>query len=439
MSARPASASRVAVVGGGWAGLAAAIRLADAGVRVELYEAARTLGGRARRVEFDEQPFDNGQHILIGAYRHTLALMRLIGVPDGAMQRMPLALEYPDGFCFEATPWPAPLHVLGGIWRARGLSAADKRALLRWMIGLRLRGYRVDPQITVAQWTAHLPDAVRRRMLDPLCISALNTPPDEASAQVFAAVLRDSLGGAREASEMILAQHDLGTLLPDQAALWLRAHGADIRLGHAIERLSAVDAGWQFDAHAARYDAVVLATPPWRTRALLAGLDAPALAPTIAQLDAFAYEPITTVYLLPEEQVHLPRPMLALDVDVARAAYGQFAFDRAQTGGPWGWIAVVVSASRVARACPHDALAQACARQLSDQLGCDFTIAQSHVITEKRATFRCAPGLVRPDNALALPGLMLAGDYTAGPYPATLEQAVRSGESAAERLITALR
>ena len=438
MRAAPGTTPRVAVVGGGWAGLAAAVDLAERGLRVEVFEAARMLGGRARRVDFEDQSFDNGQHILIGAYHRTLALLGQVGVPEAALVRTPLALEIPGQFKFEAAALPAPWHIVAGVWRAHGLSSAERRALLGWMLRLRLSGFRAPPEATVAQWTDTLPQRVRDTMLDPLCVAALNTPPDTASAQVFAQVLRDSLGGGRAASELIFARDDLGSLLPDHAIAWLRTHRAVVRLGHRVERLERHEHGWSVDAKLPAFDGVVLATPARATRDLLAALGDAALAQTLADLDALAYAPITTVYLLPQAPLRLPRPMIALATDPARRAYGQFAFDRAQTGGPWGWLAVVISAADQARDETHADLAQACAQQLSAHLGTEIVPDRFHVITEKRATFRCTPGLRRPDNALPVAGLVLAGDYTAGPYPATLEQAVRSGETAAAELAATL-
>jgi len=264
MRGASANTPRIAVVGGGWAGLSAAVDLAERGLRVEVFEAARTLGGRARRVDFDDQAFDNGQHILIGAYHRTLALLRQVGLPDTALVRTPLALEIPGQFKFEAAALPAPWHIIAGVWRAQGLAQAHRRALLGWMLRLRLSGFRAPPTATVAQWTAALPQRVRDTLLDPLCVAALNTPPDSASAQVFAQVLRDSLGGGRAASDLIFARDDLGSLLPDHAIAWLRAHRAVVRLGHRVERLEHGAQGWSVDPKLPAFDGVVLATPAER-------------------------------------------------------------------------------------------------------------------------------------------------------------------------------
>jgi hypothetical protein len=176
----------------------------------------------------------------------------------------------------------------------------------------------------------------------------------------------------------------------------------------------------------------VLATPPWTTADLLRPL--PALAPAVAQLDAFAYEPICTVYLQYAPGLRLPLPFCALADDAAHDRWGQFVFDRGQLDAQQdGLLAVVISAAGAAVALGHEALAGMVAAQLADAFALPALRAPlwTQVIAEKRATFACTPGLARPANATPLPGLALAGDYTAGEYPATLEAAVRSGALAA--------
>jgi predicted NAD/FAD-dependent oxidoreductase len=181
-------------------------------------------------------------------------------------------------------------------------------------------------------------------------------------------------------------------------------------------------------------DAVVLATPAPAAATLLASLPLDEL---VQQLSAFEHEPITTCYLQYGPDVRLGLPFHALLDDPAAGHWGQFVFDRGQLGpGHAGLWSVVVSASSEAAALGQAALAQALAAQLAavfrrPQLA---NPAWSQVITEKRATFACTPGLQRPANATGLDGLALAGDYTASDYPATLETAVRSGAAAARAI-----
>jgi squalene-associated FAD-dependent desaturase len=441
-SARPS----VAVVGGGWAGCAAAVELARRGVQVTLFEAARSLGGRARAVELNGRLLDNGQHILLGAYKQTLNLMKRVGVdPSTALLRLPLQMRYPigsGGMDFVAPRLPAPWHVIVALVRATGLAREDKLALGRFSTAAKWMGWRLDTDVSVSTLLARFEQTPRlvRLMWHPLCLAALNTPPERASANVFLAVLRDSLGAKRAASDMLIPRLDLGALFPQAAGAWLAAKGGTLHPGAKVESLSRTGKGWELAASGqalggawrGEFDAVVLATPPAQAGALLAPF--PEAAELAAQLGAFAYEPIATCYLQYDTGVRLPLPFCALLDEPQAQRYGQFAFDRGQLDATQaGLLAVVISAAGPAAALDQDSLARAIAVQLDaafPQLGL-ATPLWSRVITEKRATFACTPGLARPENATALPGLVLAGDYTAGDYPATLESAVRSAQAAA--------
>ena len=429
----------VAVVGGGWAGCTAALELAAAGCKVTLFEAARTLGGRARGVEVHGKLLDNGQHIMLGAYSATLGVLRKAGIaPAAALLTLPLQMRYPagEGMDFVAPRLPAPLHLAAALLRAKGLAWADKMALARFSTTARWMGWQLHNDCSVSELLERLDqtEQITRLMWRPLCLAALNTPPERASAKVFLNVLRDSLGAARSASDMLLPRLELGALFPAAAAAYIEQRGGKVRSGAKVTRLARFQNSWQLDAAGvavggnwtAWFDAVVLATPPYAAAAL-----APELAPGLAQ---FSYEPITTCYLQYPAATRLALPFYALLDDPAAGRWGQFVFDRGQLDpGQAGLLSVVVSASGEAAALDQAALARAIAVQLAASLGRPELTAPEwvQVITEKRATFACTPGLVRPANATGLDGLLLAGDYTASDYPATLESAVRSGSAAA--------
>ncbi|PLY58185.1 phytoene dehydrogenase [Herbaspirillum sp. BH-1] len=433
-----------AVIGAGWAGCAAAVALAGGGHRVSLFEAARTLGGRARRLELDGRTLDNGQHILLGAYRATLALMKQVGVdPATALLRLPLQMRYPlanqaDGMDFVAPRLPAPWHVAVALLRAKGLAREDKMALARFSTTARWMGWQLHEDCSVADLLQRFDqtDRVTRLMWRPLCIAALNTPPERASAQVFLNVLRDSLGARRAASDMLIPRRDLGALLPDATEAYLARHGGLVRPGVAVTHLltGSEPGSWRLEDRLGEslgeFSGVVLATGPEAAAQLLEGLHDTHL------LQALEHEPITTCYLQYGEQVRLPAPFLALLDAPERQAWGQFVFDRGQLGGDPGLLAVVVSAAGQAIADGHATLTAGITRQLAQDFGQPAlaTPQWSKVITEKRATFACTPGLQRPDNTAMPAGLALAGDYVAGDYPATLEGAVRSGGAAARLL-----
>ncbi len=419
---------KLAVIGGGWAGLAAAVRATQAGHQVTLLEMAGQLGGRARTVEVNGFMLDNGQHILVGAYRRTLALMAAVGVDASTvLDRRPLELRYPDGRGLKLSPGPAGLAFCRGVWACNGWTPADRWALLRTAAGWAWHGFACDPRLTVNQLCAHLPQAVRDLLIDPLCVAALNTPAAEASAAVLLRVLRDALFGGAAAADLLLPRQPLSALLPEPAAHWLRKTGADVQLQRRVQSIEPGGGGWQVDGEA--FDAVVLACSAFEA-ARLAQPHAPAWA---NQARALRYEPIVTVYLRCPG-ARLPAPMTALMQGPQAPA--QFAFDHGALGGAAGVFAFVVSGARSWVEAGLDATAGAVLQQA--QMAFSSVVWPQppvllRVIAEKRATFACTPALARPPAAVAA-GLVAAGDYVDGLYPATLEGAVRAGEAAVSGL-----
>jgi squalene-associated FAD-dependent desaturase len=421
---------RVAVVGGGWAGLAAAVTLAAAGRAVSLYEMAPQLGGRARRVDIGGAVYDNGQHILIGAYTETLALMREVGAdPEALLQRLPLTLRYPQGHGLRLPGGRALTAFARGVLGCLDWTVGERLALLCAAAGWGLRGFRCDPAWTVARLCAGLPSRVRADLIDPLCIAALNTPAEEASAAVLLRVLQDALFGGPGAADLLLPRTTLDALLPVPAMRWLRSAGAALHCGHRIDALQAQGDGWQVGGEA--HDAVVLAC----SAAEAARLAAPFAPDWSARAAAFAYEPIVTVYLQ-GDGARLPVPMMALHAD-AGTAPAQFAFDLGALGGPAGRFAFVISGAAPWVARGREAIVQATLAQAVAAFGpATWPVPPRllQLISEKRATFRCTPRLDRPPAIIAA-RLLAAGDYVNGPYPATLEGAVRAGRAAAHALL----
>ncbi|GAB2835241.1 hydroxysqualene dehydroxylase HpnE [Comamonas piscis] len=436
-----ARSQRIAVVGGGWAGMAAAVELAaNSAHQVTVWESSAHWGGRARGLPL-ELPggetitVDNGQHILIGAYTACRALMERVGVStDASFIKRPLAMRYPDGrgiqFPDSAPPWDA----LFGIARAKGWSLMERLQLLRRAAAWQRQGFRCAPQASVADLCAGLPQRLLTEFFDPLCISALNTPLHEASGQVFLRVLQDSLFAVNKGSHFWLPLVDLGQLFPSAAATWLQARGHDCHLGGRVQQLGLTDHGWQIQGQ--RYDQVLLACPAWEAARLVQTTFGDASTPSHADALPWAdsaqrltHTAIATVYAWnpePGNQGHsLPAPWLALESSPTQPA--QFVFDRAQLGDPPGLLAFVISTSDGDRA----DIEQQVIAQAQAQLG--LALQPLKTIVEKRATFACTPGLQRPGMAIA-PGLIACGDYIDGPYPATLEGAVRSGIAAAHAL-----
>ena len=419
----------VAVIGGGWAGCTAALTLAEAGINVTLFEASRTLGGRARAVEIEGQRLDNGQHILLGAYEQTLQLIDRL-TPAAAHEglwRLPLRLNQPPDFSLSCPRLPAPLHLLTGLLGAQGLSWREKWAAMRWAHTLLYYTRSHDHQ-TVSQLTRNQPEKLNRLLWHPLCISALNTPPELASAQVFRDVIRSAFGRRNHHSDLLLPRRDLTALLPAPAAVRLTELGGSLRLSSRVTVLEATpdDITLGTRDESAVFSHVILATAPQHLSGLAASV--PALESVVRDVAAYRYQPIATGYVQYGPDFRLTHPLFALTNGPA-----QFVFDRGQSHGQAGLLAFVASAA--------ENLSSDWLDQAEAQLQRITHPGSSHwrkSIIEKQASFSCVPDMARPTVRTAHPRIFLAGDYTAGPYPATLESATQSGVQSAGSLLEQL-
>jgi squalene-associated FAD-dependent desaturase len=430
VTTRAADARRVAVVGAGWAGLAAAVRAVQQGHRVTVHEMARHAGGRARSVSVDGLTLDNGQHILIGAYTHTLALLREVGVAtDALLLRYPLRLHYPNGQGLEMPPGQPLWSFIRAVLGARGWEWRDRLSLLREAMSWQRYGFTCAPSLSVHELCRRLSPRIVNELIEPLCIAALNTPARIASARVFLRVLQDALFAGPGSADLMLPRVPLSQLLPEPAARWLASAGADLRPGHRVEAIAAQAGDWLVDGDV--YDGVVLAC----SAAEAARLVRPVNADWSDRAAALRYEPIATVYLH-DERLHLPFPMLALAAGPTAPA--QFVFDLGALGRAEQLFAFVVSGAAPFLEHGLAALSEAVLLQAKQAFAGSFqsspSLAVRHVAAERRATFSCTPELRRPPMSIA-PGLHAAGDYVDGPYPATLEGAVRSGQASMDGLL----
>jgi squalene-associated FAD-dependent desaturase len=421
----------VAVIGGGYAGMAAAVTLAGQRVPVTLYEAAKTLGGRARRVEHRDMPLDNGLHILIGAYTETLRLMRQVGAdPAELLLRLPLTWIVHGRFRLRAASLPAPLHLLAGLAMADGATLADRVGAAGFMMRMRRRDYALERDTTVDALIESQGGTLKRMLWRPLCVSALNTPPATASAQVFLNVLRDGLAAGREASDLLLPRADLSRLFPEPAARYVEQHGGSVLTGRRVTAIDPAEGGYtvQADGTGHSHSHVICALAPYHAGAFLLGLSK--LAEVAQTVERLAYRPIHSVYLQYPATVSLPAPMLGFDSPLL-----QWAFDRGALAGQHGLLGAVISAGGAHEDLAQDELGRLVHQELQQQLGLLPDPRWCRVIAEKRATFACTPGLERPQVATPLKHFYLAGDYTASDYPATIESAVRSGVAAARTIL----
>lgn len=427
---------RVAVIGGGYAGFAAGVLLAAAGRAVTLFEASRTLGGRARRVDAYGTTVDNGAHILLGAYRQTLELLRVVhgtGVEEELFDRRRLILEQPGVFRLRTPALPAPWHLAAALFTMRGVSRGDRLAAISFVRRLARSGFRCAPELSVAELLADSPARVTTLLWEPLCLAALNTPIETASAQVFLNVMRLAFARRARDSDLLLPRVDLSTLFPDAAAAYIADHGGEIRAGSTVRSVAIRPDGVAlvsgYVEH--QFTAAVIAVGPHQATRLLGSGVAPA---TRVALEAMSFEPIVTAYLKYPLALPFSRPMLKLD-----GWPGQWAFDRGALGGPEGLAAVVISTRPPGARISHESLARAIDAQLRRLWPELPTPEWTQVIAERRATYACVAGLKRPSAGMIAPRLYLAGDYTHAQLPATLEAATRSGIAAARALLATYR
>jgi hydroxysqualene dehydroxylase len=402
-------ARRVAIVGAGYAGMAAAVTLAGRGVPVTVFESGPVAGGRARRVTTQGVELDNGQHILVGAYRELFRLMRQVGVDSDALLRVPLELRYAKGFHLRALWLPAPLGLAAGLMLATGIPLKERIGAARFLHRMQEAKFRLDPDRPVEALLREHGQAgsIGDYVWRPLCVSALNTPVELASSNTFLAALRDTLSGADGASDLLLPRVDLSRLFPEPAVRYVTEHGGEVRLRTTVNDLGALKKD---------FSAIIVAVGPHQLKTVL-----PAFAPE------FAYQPIYTCYLQYAAGTRLPFPMLGLAGGIV-----QWVFDRGALLGEKGRLACVISAQGEHQQLGQDELAERCHAELSAALPRLPRPEWTRVIAEKRATIASVVGLKKPADQFD--GVRLAGDYLDAEYPPTLEAAVRSGVRAASQV-----
>lgn len=436
---------RVAVIGAGWAGVACARSLHDKGHQVTLFESGRTAGGRARGVKAPWGPVDNGQHILLGAYEATFDLMQRLGLdPDRHFYRQDLDFRSLDrSFRFRVWPLPEPLHQLGVLLGGRGLSLTDRFLLLRFLTQLRAHDWQTPAAQTVEMLLqAHRQSAqLIEKLWQPLCIAALNTPIEQASARVFAAVLRDSLGQGRAGMALYIP-------LKDMTRLWVQTalNGIDYHPATTVRNLH-IDAQQRVHLQGECFDACVIATQVPSALRLLEHTHIEIIPDPQEQarqaalkdcLRQFRFHPIATLYLQPEHPWDNPQPMQMLFEKRSALQSGQWVFNHHALPGSFArpTISVVISDAAHLKGQAKEKITAAIITQINSQLPFSVPplppIKDSLLITEQRATFLATPQLKRPAAQSPWPNVYFAADWVQSDYPAVLEAAVRSGLATAE-------
>ena len=431
---------RVAVIGGGLAGVTAALALVDAGAEVALVERRGRLGGLTWSFERGGRWFDNGQHVFLRCCTRYLAFLDRIGSAGLVHQqpRLDVPVVAPGGRTarISRSQLPAPAHLAWSLARYRHLSLGERLRLAPAAFGL-LRLDPDDPSLdasTFGAWLAarHQNRAAIARLWDVITVPTVNLPAAEASLAMAARVFHTGLLDHRDAGDIGWSSVPLGRLHGDAMAAALERAGVEVMAGTAVDKVVSTAGGFAVHtpARVLTADQVVVATPHDVTsRIVPAGL--------LPDLSPLGHSPIVNVHLVLDRRVTDLPMAAAIDSPV------QFVFDRtgAADRRAGQYLAISLSAA-------DDYVGRGSAELVTtfaDALGELFpaarraSIVDGVVTRERTATFRAGPGsgARRPGAATALPGLALAGAWTATGWPATMEGAVRSGEAAAAVLLGA--
>ena len=441
----------VIVIGAGFAGLSAAVRLAQRGTRVLVLEARSRLGGRATAFPDRDtgELVDNGQHILMGCYTETLAFLRDIGAQDNVRLDPQLAVTMIDRAGkrtrLSCPTLPAPLHLVAGVLEWEALSWRDRLSVLSMATPLKnarreLEGSAVkaaSADETVENWLIRNGQTARLRELlwDPLALAALNQPPRQAAAPSFSRVLAEMFSDDPRAAAIALPTRPLHLMYAEPAREYIESHGGVVRTGAPAKIVMAADgavAGVRVGTDMVQSERII-SSVPWFALAELFDEEPPALNGVLDRARRMASSPIVTVNLWFDRRV-LDLPFVGLP---GRAM--QWVFDKSLVfGGDASHLSLVSSGAGEILAETNIELVHRAHQELLDALPNvrAAKLVQATVIREPRATFSLAPGQPgRPSTETDLAGFLLAGDWIDTGLPATIESAVRSGHRAADLCI----
>ena len=432
------------VVGGGFAGLAAATALAEAGVPVHLFEARPTLGGRANafRDPVTGERIDNGQHLIAGCYTETLTFLKRVGTLARLHRPSTLRIAMIDerGRRTELSlpPLPPPLDVLAGVLAWDALDWSDRWAMLR--IGRALRGGgTIAPGETVRHWLTrhHQSPRLCRLFWEPLALAALNQPVDDASAEMFVAVTSRMFGAEPGAAALLVPSVPLDELyaIPARHFLDCRRGLTTTRAKAAIviedQRVQGVRVGDQWTPAS-----TVVCAVPWFAMTDAFITPPASLEPMVNNAATLGSAPIVTVNLWFDD-FRIDDAMLGLP-----GGHFQWIFDRRRlVGGGQTHLSLVSSGADAICNLSNAALIDTAVREIRQALpaAAASSVRHASVIRERQATFSLRPGSPpRPGTATPVPGLFLAGDWIDTGLPATIESAVVSGHRAAAAVLRTL-
>lgn len=437
----------IVVVGAGFAGLSAAVRLVEQGRAVVVVEATSKGGGRSRSFQDPRSGFelDNGQHLMMGCYRETLAFLRTLGTDREIEFQRNLAIDMVkpggDRIRMRCPALPAPLHLAAGLLSMRGLGVFSKAAALR--LGLLLRGEidRPDDNETCDAWLTRLgqPQGIRAAFWDPLIWGTLNDDPLVASAAMLVAVLERAFMGTRDASRLGVSRVPLSRLYVDAALCYLRERGADIRLAQPLRQIECDDRGVSAvvlrSGERIETRTVVTALPP---QPLLDALPTSARRhPVFTDVAALRMSPIVNIWAVVDRPLFPDTSFLGLIGSPLHWLFDRSRIERLDEPGRV-LLSATISGARAMVDDRPESLVSLFETEMRRYFPREpFRILASKVVKEKKATISHAVGTYqrRPPTVSPVQGLYLAGDWVRTGLPATIESACQSGHDAAAAIL----
>jgi len=432
---------RVIIIGGGFAGLAAGVRLSELGYQVEILERRNHLGGRAYSF-IDSKTgdvVDNGQHLFMGCYHQTIAFLEKINRLDrlGFQARPRVDFLDQNGLSsFDCPPIPAPFNVLAGLFRMTGISLGDKFRALNLRRALRNNGAGPGIALTVDQWLDELgqSERMKKRFWYPLVIATLNQSPEIASARMLKVVLQKAFGGNSSDANIAISKVGLSDLYTDGASQFITVHGGRVTTGAQVHRLiieRGVITGVELkNGERIEADFFISAVTP---EAFLATLPDELRTKGFARLKGLGSSPIVSVNLW------FDRPIIEREFVGMLGTKSQWLFNKdliLSVDKQSNQVAVIISAARDFVDWNKDELVEMAVEDLHQLLPSSrsATLRHSVIVKEREATIShtIESDELRPGPRTSIPNLILAGDWTNTGLPATIESAVMSGNVAAE-------
>ncbi len=430
---------QVIIIGGGLAGLSAAVELSSAGFRVTLIEQRRFLGGRA--CSFPDKnsglELDNGQHILMGCYQDTFRFLAKIGASDKISIQKNLSVDFLDrdarAYRLRCLPLPAPLHILSGIMRFGAIGISDRIRMLRMAKGV-LSGGKTDAahDLTITEWLKKHGQRERSRetLWDVITLATMNESPDKSSAAIFRTVLKKAFFENRLSSRIALPAVPLSRMFADSAEAFIRKNNGVIEKGvtatSILVKNNSVSGIELKDGRTITGNYVISAVPCYSVQRLLAGTKLSGS--ELNSAPALRSSPIISIHLL------FNKPLMKHAFAALLYSPVQWVFNKEMIHGDSayrGLLSLVISGAHQYVELPSEKLVEMAMRELRNVFPDSMSarIISSRVIKERHATFSPEPGVnkFRPSHKTSIDNFFLAGDWTDTGLPATIEGAVLSG------------